>query len=223
VTRHHTFQTPATTAFAQQGTVTLVTKTTTSSLLATCRTINNEASRILTSQLDRLRAEPLRLIVDSFATSFCRAHNGLLSRLDALAAEVVTVPNPMPCIFPYSPTGTPLDNFTDKCVSYLSYGASVSSPASQARDIVITLTTSPGQPDASDYLLDSYMLIHMIEIGIARFVGSVGVIHKPGSDVTRTEHDLFQRYLVRRALQSMAEPWRSEEQWREEWDEGEEL
>jgi hypothetical protein len=185
VTRHHTFQTPALTASGQQSTVTLVTKSTTSSLLSTCRTINTEASHILAPQLEKLRAEPLRLIVDSAAMDFAHARDGILPRFKALAAQVISKPPPPPpSKYPPPSAGTPLHLFIDKCVSHLTYAASPSVPTNQARGIVISLTGTPccQIQFVSSHSLQSFMRAIFGDIG--RVVSSYAVIYKPGGGIT---------------------------------------
>jgi hypothetical protein len=224
VTRHHILRTPARYPSESQGTITLVTKSTTSSLLATCRTINSEASRIFAPQLKKLRAEPLRLIVDSLAIDSHFVQRGLLSllsRFEALAAHVISSSTPPPSTSPHPSAGTPFDNFIDECVSYLSCTASLSAPAQQARDIVITFAVTPGHT-FDIFSMSSLTCVQAIGYGIARFAGSFAVIQMPEGNVKKWKHDAFQSLMIR-AWNSKAVEWRTEEQWREEWDEGEEL
>lgn len=62
----------------------LVTKSIETAILATCRTINLEASKILRPRLDKLRLEPTRFIVDQRALYALTYEYGLLPHLRAM-------------------------------------------------------------------------------------------------------------------------------------------
>jgi hypothetical protein len=73
-TRHHTFHTLpkedvifSTAPKTAGAAITLVVKSLPTSLLATCRLINVEASPIMKPKIDKLRKEPMRFIIDSMS------------------------------------------------------------------------------------------------------------------------------------------------------------
>lgn len=86
VTRHHTFQTPDT-----PGTGTLVTKSLECSVLATCRTINNEATSTFAPKLAELRTQPLRLMLQRSAAPVCNRNTNVLCDRTAVLAERVFI------------------------------------------------------------------------------------------------------------------------------------
>jgi hypothetical protein len=95
-------------------------------------------------------------------------------------------------------------------------------PTNQARGIVISLTGTPCQIQfVSSHSLQSFMRAIFGDIG--RVVSSHAVIYKPGGGITMTLHEKFQGYVVALGWQYKHMKWRTEEQWSEEWDEGEEL
>ncbi|KAF2819132.1 hypothetical protein CC86DRAFT_375306 [Ophiobolus disseminans] len=139
ITRHHDFQTPSLEPEGPQGMVTLVTKSFETAILATCRTINNEAGRIIAPKLEKLRVEPMRLMIEPDAVEFCCDYYGLFLSISSATEDLLSPPSPSeecePSEDPAQNTGSTtvedpaLTSFITKCAHALLLPTPPSAPS----------------------------------------------------------------------------------------------
>lgn len=74
-------------------------------------------------------------------TDFFHQMDDLFQRMQELAAQVIRIPEPEPSLScaPNHKTGSDVDNFAARCVSYLSYRAPSGAPNTHPRGLLITL------------------------------------------------------------------------------------
>lgn len=220
VTRHHVFQAPSTKPPYTQGVVTLVTKSLECSILATCRTVNNESKSTLAPKLAKMRVQPLRLMSRSASwLSQATQHISLNNVMAALASRVVILPSPTSTI-PKSSGDPALQAFAAKCVSYLSYAATPDAPTHQARDVifavVIAADVSP-RTQAHEVVLAT----RGVWRGLGRFARSLTTFIQRERGFRQHENCLSRWQFDGRRLMRMPVKRVDEERWEEEWEEHE--
>lgn len=214
-------------------TVTLVTKSLSLSILSTCCTIHSEAAPIF-ARHEKLRKEPMRLLVDYAAAGFCW---GLFQLLTNRAAAIIIVPAPLPLAPIQVDAGDvspaafltnlfagdeSLEPFLKRCVLYLSYAVAPDMPIKRARDLLVKIHRIGEDAHNSDgfYLDEKWTdLMLLSKESIGRLASSSTVTAEPRSGMTRSYHDLFQNFAVQEGFQYKAAKWQDEEQWVEEWEE----